>query len=280
MNFFVILMKRFQIRNLFQTKGTNLEDREYDEIINNLKFILRQKGVGYKQLSQDCGIPLSTLKKIFSGRDASLKKLIKICRSVNISFLDLLEVARHNKKEHIFEFTQEIEDFFVKNATYFLFFHKVYHEKRMISEAQKELGLDDLSAQKIIKKLISMKLIKSTQGDRLIFNLDGGVKYLESGPLNTLILKKSSQGLLNYLLETPDSNQITKDPFIRLNFSYVTESTFKRLVASLTEIHNDFAVQSIRDRRISNKEDLIQASWILGLGPCNAIEFINQSLLL
>ncbi len=257
----------------------NLEEQEFLLIISSLKSILKQKKITYQNLAKGSDISISSLKKVFAGRDISLKKLITICKAIDISFLELLEIAKQTKSESIFRFDETMEDFFVKNTTYFLFFHKVYHEKKQVDEVRNELGLDSKAVKKIIDKLISMKLVRAYNNDKLVFNIEGGVRYRDSGALSSLIMERSAKGLIDFLIKSPDSEDLLKDPFLRLNFSFMTAVTFKKLVAALSQVHTEFAAQSIRDRRSSKKQDLIAASWVMGLGPCNAINFLNRSLI-
>lgn len=79
------------------------------EIVDNLKQILRTKRISYRQLAEKIDMSEAAIKRAFSERAFSLKRLEEICTVLKISTHDLIKSSDHlDKLQHTLNEDQEL----------------------------------------------------------------------------------------------------------------------------------------------------------------------------
>lgn len=255
---------------------SNLAQTEQKQILEQIKSILKQRKLTYQQLAKKSEIPVSSLKKIFAGGDCSLSRILEICQCLDVSFIELAGVIAKEKKEDYFRFTLDQEKFFAKNMLYYRFFHKVFRDNLAAEETRDFLGLDDKMMWKILKKLESFQLLQIEPGLRLKFLVSGGLIFLEEGPLQDLILSGVANGFVDYLINGEMIKEPVDSPFLRLYFAKMTVESYEKFLAGLKELHHEAGITSLRDRRFQPKENLIDVTWLMGLGNVNGLDLLHE----
>ena len=71
----------------------------YRLLLEQLKRTLRLKGWNYSRLAGTLGVSEPTIKRIFTGANCSIQRLMKICDAVGVSFFDqVLAAAKKRTK--------------------------------------------------------------------------------------------------------------------------------------------------------------------------------------
>jgi len=91
-----------------------------------------------------------TIKRFFS-EDKYSSRIFDICQALELSFFDLVEMAKIEKKKH-FELNSEQEEFFLKNLGYFAIFREIYRNSPL-SDIQKRWSLTSPQLTKILLRL-------------------------------------------------------------------------------------------------------------------------------
>lgn len=106
---------------------TSSDTCEYEIILKELKKVMRQRRVTYKQIAKSLEISEVTVKRLFSAQDGSLNRLInsEICQLFGFSFLDFAS-SLANREVQVFKFSEKQELFFSRNQNYFEFFSEIY----------------------------------------------------------------------------------------------------------------------------------------------------------
>jgi len=68
------------------------------EVVDRLKEILRSRGISYKSLALKLEMSEAAIKRAFSEKAFSLKRLEEICESLDITTADLLQPSSHQAK--------------------------------------------------------------------------------------------------------------------------------------------------------------------------------------
>jgi DNA-binding Xre family transcriptional regulator len=70
---------------------------ETRQLVDALKRCLRMRGVTYRSLAQRIGLSEASVKRIFSERSFTLRRLEQICAALEISVADLVRMVEHGR---------------------------------------------------------------------------------------------------------------------------------------------------------------------------------------
>jgi hypothetical protein len=244
--------------------------RTYQLMILEFKQYLKQQGINQLQLARSSKIPLSTIKKVLalgpsSERDCSSVRFIQMVESVGLDYFTFVARIQLKQADDVFSFTMEQEQFFAKNFDYFLFFHKCYRDFLTPKQVKEQLQLADKKYWPILKKLESFNLIEVLPEEKLKFKVKGGIKYLADGPLQDLILKKTMEGLGQYLLTGQLPNYISSDGapldgFLRVYFGKITKERYWQFLEQFKNLHQKFMADCLIDRKLEKSQKLIDVT--------------------
>ncbi|MFM6927861.1 MAG: helix-turn-helix domain-containing protein, partial [Bdellovibrio sp.] len=85
-------------------------------LLDQLKEILKIRGITYKDVSAKTGMSESGVKKLFTNDDISMSKLFEILQKFDLSLEDILKLSKGNKV--VTKLTTEQEKLFLKSANY------------------------------------------------------------------------------------------------------------------------------------------------------------------
>jgi DNA-binding Xre family transcriptional regulator len=250
---------------------------EHKRIIAELKRILRQKKMTYSMLSRKADIPESTIKKLFAGHDTSLGRLMQICEAIEVSFIELAGVLAATKEQEYFSFTTDQDEFFAENIEYYLFFHKLYRDNKTIAVATTELGLSNQKMWKVIRKLEDFGLIEVGEQFKVRFLVKGAVNFPKDGKLQDKILNDVTAAFTQYLVHGEGDDSPVETPFLRLNFAKLTVDNYNKYLSEIRTLIDKYSSIAIQDRKYHSEEELLNVTWLLGLGHINALDLIYSS---
>lgn len=125
---------------------------ECDRLSLAIKIVMKRKHVRHVDLAAALNLSVPTMKRTLSRGPLSLERLMEICDLLEISFYELVEMAKDHAGEALSWMSEEQEEFLFKNpdATEFLI--------RMMNGAspeqiQKQVGLSTIQNQMYLVKL-------------------------------------------------------------------------------------------------------------------------------
>lgn len=126
-----------------------------------LKQILRAAGVSYGVLARGIGLSESSVKRLFSTRNFTLRRLEQICRFLEVDFLELARLARLDRDQAARQLTTEQEALLAAQPSLLTLFYLVLNgwqagsimERLQWSLAQLERGLDALERAGLVRRL-------------------------------------------------------------------------------------------------------------------------------
>lgn len=242
---------------------TSSDTSEYVIILKELKKVMRQRGVTYKQISQSLGTSEVTVKRLFSAQDGSLNRLSEICQFFGFSLLDLASsLAKREVK--VFKFSEKQEHFFSRNQNYFEFFSEIYERKLSIAEMKEKYQLNDHSIFKYLHGLDKLGLIQLQSNNRFRFCVEGKVSWITGGALQKLYLETMfdfPKYIVNQVM--CGKLQIMKEVFLHIGDSYLSPQSIQVIFKLLMEVQKAIYKQSELDQVYSERKDLQKVSSFL-----------------
>lgn len=208
-------------------------------LIQNVKTLLKERKVTYKELATGIGISESGLKKIFSGADISLGRLSQVCKYVGVTLTEALQDQRSSQVD----FTEKQQEEFLKAPALFNFFWLLAYERLSLDEAQIALKISTAEAFRLARKLDDLKLIRLLPNSRIRVPSIRAVNWTGSGRFLKKLYTAWSANLINDIKKPSDSDQ---ELFI-IRYLPMTEKTFREFGMALKDLESEFVRRSIHE---------------------------------
>src|SRR4051794_10582043 len=93
---------------------------EQQAITKALKQVLKARKLSYRQLAASISVSEATIKRLFTGSECNVGRLVEICDALNVSFFDLMSLANSDDftAHHL---SAEQDKFFSRNPKYYFF---------------------------------------------------------------------------------------------------------------------------------------------------------------
>lgn len=224
-----------------------MKNKEIEIIFQNLKAIMKDKKVSYKDLAKKLDLAESTIKRIFSHKNCSLDKLFEICDAIDISFSELSELVKKNTKLPTVKLSKEVEEFFLHNHDYFKFYRQfsLYNDLEIV---KKKNDLNDKSVKKYSDKLIELGLLKKIESEKIVISDIGFVQFSEMAKLKSYVFDDWSKHLLNNAL-----NQ-EKKFFFKASSTRLTKKSIDYFQNEFNSLLKRFAEQGYIENFTSKKD--------------------------
>ena len=251
---------------------------DFESLTRTLKTIMKNRKINYRELAERLEMSESGVKKIMSGKDCSMNRLLSICDSIGVSFPDVVEAAR-NRGPKVVRLTEEQIDFFMENPNYFqclMELSRAQHDRETLAE---RTGLDARSIERYLLKLDRLGLI--------VLNVDGSVgsaitqkdghdhiQIAIPATLGKRVNQDRELRLLKRIHElydgTPDySNELLKriSGMMMQDEMRVTEKTAEALREELFALLTKYVGISARDQSLHPDDQLLTIGAIFAMGP-------------
>ncbi|MFT6067814.1 MAG: transcriptional regulator with XRE-family HTH domain [Bacteriovoracaceae bacterium] len=234
-------------------------------LIDELKRILKRKGIKYSRLASELGMSESSIKRLMSGSDANLSKLESLCEVAGISFLDLVILTKDQKPKDFF-LTKAQDDFFAKNTNYFYVFHLLYEERMSVLEIKKKYNLSDKSMMTYLKKLEEFGFCERHANDKIVWLITGHISLPEMTELGRHLTRTSIDNLKELVVDGIGGDN-KKEGTFQISEGYLRPETAKRFMVELGELIKKIGQASSREERVYKNEELILYTSISSLLP-------------
>ena len=222
-------------------KNTTAALNEYQVVIRNIKKLLKEQKISYKDLAKQLGMSESGIKKIFVSKDGSFLRMKQLCDSVGVSVYEMLQ----DTKSLDVTFSKRQQDEFLKDFVLFRVYWMLVYERGSIVEVQKKLSLSYKDMFKLMRKLDDLKLLKLLPNDRLQLPPIQAVHWIGQGDFINKIYKEWSRNLLESVSK-PNARQ---DEAFVLRYLPMTPNTFKEFQLAILNLEEEFIRRSIHEMR-------------------------------
>lgn len=229
------------------------------EIMMTIKSHLKAKGITYQDLAAEIGMSESGIKKLFTAKDISLKRLGQIADIIDVSLANIFQSVEDQEIKNIkFSLTQE--DTLCKNPLLFKFFWFLVVDELSIDEIRKQEKLSQEQVDRFLIKLERMDLIRLGKSKRVLSTHKGLLRWSSEGPLMKKINQEWSETLLKKVLQ-----KSTDDPLHRLSYLKLSRESQEEFYHRINVLLNEFARVSHREKSVLHKRNLLPISILMAV---------------
>ncbi|MFM6927353.1 MAG: helix-turn-helix domain-containing protein [Bdellovibrio sp.] len=240
-------------------------------LLEQLKEILKIRGITYKDIAAKLEMSESGVKKLFTNDDISMNKLFEILEKFDLSLADVLKLSKGHKK--VTKLTNEQEKLFLKNSNYHNAIMQLGALNYNISEFFKlNHRVGKLRLQKILDELVKVGAILKTDDG---YECGLGEAYTMSDKLNFRELQELGRNFDTVKLKSYSSQKTLKKEaaiFEGISFINLSQKSVLELKIALNEVFHDFLRRSTREKMLFSPNELVNLGVRLEALPMSLTE--------
>lgn len=240
-------------------------------LLDQLKEILKIRGITYKDIAAKLEMSESGVKKLFTNDDISMNKLFEILESFELSVGDVLKLSKGHKK--VTKLTNEQEKLFLKSSNY----HNAIMQLGALDYDISEFfnlnhRVGKVRLQKILDELVKVgALVKSDDG----YKCGLGEAYSMSDKLNFREIQELGKRFDAVKLKVYSNKKaLKKENSIFEGISYInlSQNSVLELKVALNEVFRDFLRRSSREKMLFSPQELVGVGVRLEALPMSIVE--------
>jgi len=207
------------------------------ELVEVLKRELRNRGVTYAQVARKLGLSEASVKRMFSRRDFTLKRLDQVCQLTNADFSDLARTL--NREETLIaQLTQEQEKEIASSIKLFLV--AVCALNHVTPEQIVEIyDISQAECIQLLLKLDRIGFIRLQPNNRIKLLVSRDFAWLPNGPIQRFFKQHAHGDYVRSNFDRPDEYFVAVNGMLSSSSRATIVTRLKRIAREFSELHND-----------------------------------------
>lgn len=172
-----------------------------DDVVKTLKRMLRARGLTYRDVASALSLTESSVKRLFSEQDFSLKRLDRLCELMEVDLATLLTEAGRNKTQ-IHTLTEEQEALLVSDIR-LLVIAVCLVNRWQVREILEVYDIDENQAVQALAKLDRFRLIELLPGNRVKLLISQEFSWRRNGPIQAFFEEQVQSDFFNARFSGP-----------------------------------------------------------------------------
>lgn len=215
-------------------------------LVEVLKRELKSRGITYAHVARKLGLSEASVKRMFSRKDFSLKRLDQVCQLTSAEFSDLAR-ALHQEENLISQLTYEQEKEIVSNPRLFL----------VAVCALNQVGFDQIVATydiskaeciQLLARLDRLGFIRLMPNNRIKLLVSLNFSWLPDGPIQRFFNQQAHNEYFRSRFDRPDEYMVVVNGMLSRNSSAAILTRLKRIAREFSELNNDDAKLPLTER--------------------------------
>ena len=206
-------------------------------LVEVLKRELRTRGVTYAQVARKLGLSEASVKRMFSRKDFTLKRLDQVCQLTNADFSDLARTL--NREESLIaQLTQEQEKEIASSIKLFLV--AVCALNHVTPEQIVEIyDISEAECVQLLLKLDRIGFIRLQPNNRIKLLVSRDFAWLPDGPIQRFFKQHGHGDYVRSRFDQPDEYFVAVNGMLSGSSRAAIVARLKRIAREFSELHND-----------------------------------------
>lgn len=206
-------------------------------LVEVLKRELRSRGVTYAQVARKLNLSEASVKRMFSRKDFTLKRLDQVCQ---LTHADFSELARTLNREEtlIAQLTYEQEKEIASSVKLFLV--AVCALNHVTPEQIVEIyDISQAECIQLLAKLDRIGFIQLQPGNRIKLLVSRDFAWLPDGPIQRFFKQHAHGDFIRSRFDRPDEFIVAVNGMLSSSSRATIVARLKRVAREFSELHND-----------------------------------------
>jgi predicted transcriptional regulator len=215
-------------------------------LVEVLKRELRSRGITYARVARELRLSEASVKRMFSRRNFSLKRLDQVCQLANSEFSDIARVLQ--QEEHLISrLSHEQEQEIVSNPRLFL----------VAVCALNHVGFDQIVATydisrpeciQLLARLDRLGFIRLLPNNRIRLLVSLDFSWLPDGPIQRFFNQQAHNEYFRSRFDRPDEFMVVVNGMLSRASSAAILTRLKRIAREFSELNNQDARLPLNER--------------------------------
>ena len=206
-------------------------------LIDALKHTLRARGLTYARVARHLGMSEASVKRMFSQKNFTLKRLDFICDLAHIEFSELAR-ALHANETHLSQLTPEQEKEIIADRKLFLVAVCALNQVTF----EQIVGTYDISraeCTRLLLRLDRLKFIELQPNNRIRLLVSQAFSWLPDGPIQRFFNQQAHTEFFRSHFDRSHEFMVVVNGMLSRASSAAIVSRLKRVAKEFSEMHND-----------------------------------------
>lgn len=215
-------------------------------MVDVLKRELKARGVTYAQVARKLSLSEASVKRMFSRRSFTLKRLDQVCELANTEFSDLAR-ALHHEEKLVSQLTHEQEKEIVSNRKLFLVAVCVLNHVSL-EQILASYELTRAECIQLLARLDRLGFIQLQPNNRIRLLVSRNFSWLADGPIQRFFKQQAHNEYFQSRFDRPDEYMIVVNSMLSRASSAAIVAKLKRLARECSELHVEDARLPLGER--------------------------------
>jgi len=215
-------------------------------LVKALKQALHARGLTYQDVARHLDLSESSVKRLFSGRDFSLRRLESICQMMDLRLGDLIELSGKDRPL-ISQLSPEQEALLVSDIRLLLIAVCVTN-RWTLDDVLQTYRISHSEAIRALAQLDRLKLIELQPGNRvrLLINQDFG--WIKGGPIEQFFESQVQSDFFDSRFDAPGETRRFVSGMLSRHSAGVMLRLIEKLTREFRHLHDDDAHSALAER--------------------------------
>jgi transcriptional regulator with XRE-family HTH domain len=206
-------------------------------LVEVLKRELKSRGITYAQVARKLNLSEASVKRMFSRREFTLRRLDQVCQLANSDFSDLARIL--NREEALIsQLTHEQEKEIASSLKLFLVAVCVLNH--VTAEQIVEIySISQAECIQLLVKLDRIGYIRLLPGNRIKLLVSRDFAWRPDGPIQRFFKQHGLGDYARSSFDRPDEHFVAVNGMLSVSSRAAIVGRLKRVVKEFSELHND-----------------------------------------
>ena len=206
-------------------------------LIDVLKRELKARAITYARVARDLGMSEASVKRMFSQKNFTLKRLDAICRTAHIEFSELTRTLNHEETQ-ISQLTPEQEKEIVANKKLFLVAVCALNHVTF-EQIVNTYDISQAECIQLLTRLDRLKFIELQPNNRIKLVVSRTFSWLPDGPIQRFFNQQAHNEYFRSRFERPGEFMVVVNSMLSKSSIAAIVDRLKRIAREFSELHNE-----------------------------------------
>ncbi len=206
-------------------------------LIEVLKRELRSRGVTYAHVAAHLGLSEASVKRMFSRKEFTLKRIDAVCRLANMEFSELVRELHHDEVR-ISELTYQQEKEIVSDKKLFLVAVCVLNHATF-EQVIATYDISPAECTRLLLRLDRLKFIELQPNNRIRLRVSRTFAWLPDGPIQRFFKDQAHHEFFRSRFDGSGEFMLVVNGMLAKSSSAHIVRRLKRLATEFSEMHNE-----------------------------------------
>lgn len=215
-------------------------------LINTLKKALKGHGLTYADIAKKINMSEASIKRMFSEKNFSLKRLEELCQCMDLEISDLLSLMKEDE-QNISQLSEAQEKEVVNDLTLLLVTVCVLN-RWSLKDIMSHYKISETEGIRYLAKLDRLKIIELLPKNKIKLLVASNFTWIENGPIQQFFQSKVEKDFFNTRFKKANERLFVINGMLAENSNAVFQKKMEKLVKEFNDLNDSDAGLSIDDR--------------------------------